>query len=56
MTSQARATWAAIKLRPTKKQLRLPAQLEKEEGEAEAEEVEVAEKRNLNFRLKFFLT
>lgn len=55
MTSRARATWAAIKLRPTKKQLRLPAQLEKE-GEEEAEEVEVAEKRNLNFRLKFFLT
>lgn len=52
MTSRARATWAAIKLRPTKKQLRLPAQLEKEGGE---EEVEV-EKRNLNFRLKFFLT
>lgn len=54
MTSRARATWAAIKLRPTKKQL--PAQLEKEEGEEEAEEVEVAEKRNLNFRLKFLLT
>lgn len=53
MTSRARATWAAIKLRPTKKQLRLPAQIEKEEGE---EEVEVAEKRNLNFRLKFYLT
>lgn len=45
MTSRARATWAAIKLRPTKKQLRLPAQLEKEEGEAEAEEVEVGEKK-----------
>lgn len=43
MTSQAHATCAAIKLRPAEKQLRLPAQLEKEQEE-------VAKKRNLNFR------